>query len=486
MASPSPPPTPRSPSPVLGYFRNRCGRRSGAIPRPSSATETATCMSSRAAEIRIGAVSGECRAALASRLFSTCTMRPRSVITRGRSAGRSMSTVCPLSPERNAVRACSTSSPSSEGSGATERVPASIRPASSRSPISTLMRSACSSMMRKNCRVSAGPKLCAGPSTVVVEPLMAASGVRSSWLTIPRKSTRIRSSASSGARSCAVATNDRTVPSSAWIGVALSSTRMLPPPGVETTISSARSVSARFIVSTSGKRSSSISRPSAKRQVATSSTRSRGWPGMRRTSNMRLASRLNDAGRPVRASNTTTPTGEVSTTVSRSARARCSARKVRALTMAAAACAANSSSTSSSSSVNSAPPSLSPRKKLPTWAPRWRIGVLMQARRQHDVPGHAQRTHEGGEVGDPERPRQVAELLEELHAAGPLRHPAVVVLGQARGDEFPGRSRLVDGDDAAVARAGELAGAVGHFLQDGLQVEAGADAQQCLAQGGQT
>ena len=105
--------------------------------------------------------------------------------------------------------------------------------------------------------------------------------------------------------------------------------------------------------------------------------------------------------------------------------------------------------------------------------------------RQHDVPGHAQRTHEGGEVGDPKRPRQVAKLLEEPQAIGPLRHPAVVLRGQARGDEVPGRSRLVDGDDAAVARAGELARAVGHFLQDGFEVEAGADAQQRLAQGGQ-
>ena len=45
----------------------------------------------------------------------------------------------------------------SEGSGATVRVPASMRPASSRSPISPSMRSACSSMMRKNCSISALP-----------------------------------------------------------------------------------------------------------------------------------------------------------------------------------------------------------------------------------------------------------------------------------------------------------------------------------------
>ena len=52
---------------------------------------------------------------------------------------------------------------------------------------------------------------------------------------------------------------------------------------------------------------------------------------------MRRASRLNETGRPARASSTTTPTGEVSTRASRSARARRSRRCVRALVIAAAA-----------------------------------------------------------------------------------------------------------------------------------------------------
>ena len=72
--------------------------------------------------------------------------------------------------------------------------------------MSPLMRSACSSMMRKNCCVSAAPKPPVAPSTVAVEPLIAASGVRSSWLTMPRNSARIRSSSSIGARSCRVTT----------------------------------------------------------------------------------------------------------------------------------------------------------------------------------------------------------------------------------------------------------------------------------------
>ena len=95
---------------------------------------------------------------------------------------------------------------------------------------------------------------------------------------------------------------------------------------------------------------------------------------------MRRASRLNDTARPLFASSTSTPTGEVSTSASRSARARRSARWVRALAMADAAWEANSVSTSSSSPVNAAPSALSARKKLPTPAPRWRIGVPWKLR----------------------------------------------------------------------------------------------------------
>ena len=151
IASPSPPPTPPSRSPAGVYLLNSRPRCSGAMPRPSSQTETATCSPSRSAAIRMGAESGEWRAALASRLLSTCTMRCRSAMTRGRSGGRSMRTVCRPPPLRNVPRAWSTSAATSEGSGATDSVPVSIRPASSRSPIRLSMRSACSSMMRKNC-----------------------------------------------------------------------------------------------------------------------------------------------------------------------------------------------------------------------------------------------------------------------------------------------------------------------------------------------
>ena len=49
-------------------------------------------------------------------------------------------------------------------------------------------------MMRKYSRVSAGATSRAAPSAAAVEPLMEVSGTRSSWLTMPRNSARIRSS----------------------------------------------------------------------------------------------------------------------------------------------------------------------------------------------------------------------------------------------------------------------------------------------------
>ena len=225
-------------------------------------------------------------------------------------------------------------------------------------------------MMRENSRISAGSRSAASSSSVTAEPLMEVSGSRSSWLTMPRNSARIRSISSSGARSCMVTTTESTPPSADGIGVTLTSVLTLRPSGTESTTSSARTVSALTSWRASGSSPSETSRPSARRKVITSRSCSAGWPGMRRLSTIRLPSRLNDTGWPLFASNTTTPTGEVSTRASRSARARCSARWVRALAIAVAAWEANSISTSSSSSVNSSPSAFSARKKFPTFTPR--------------------------------------------------------------------------------------------------------------------
>ena len=188
---------------------------------------------------------------------------------------------CRPPPPPKVSRARSTSSASSVGSGATESVPVSMRPASSRSPIRPRMWPDCWRMMRWNSRISAGSSAAASSSSVDAEPRMAASGSRSSWLTMPRNSARSRSISSSGARSWMVTTTEPMVSPSARIGVALISTRTLRPSGTEISISSARIVSPLRSSSETGSSSRLTSLPSARRMVITSRSCSTGWPGMR-------------------------------------------------------------------------------------------------------------------------------------------------------------------------------------------------------------
>ena len=290
-------------------------------------------------------------------------MRWRSAITAGSPSARSTATQRPGSPVRNALRARSTRSATAVGSGATDSVPESMRPASSRSATSPRMCAACSKMMRWNSRISAGSSASDSSSSATAEPVIDVSGVRSSWLTSARNSVRRRSVSSSGARSCMVTTTEPVSGASPGIGVALTSVRTLRPSGTESTTSSERTVSGSANCRASGNSASDTSRPSARRQTTISSRSSSEPPGARRLSTMRRASRLYDAAPPLPPSNTTTPTGEVSTSASRSCRARRSPRCARALPIAAAACAANSTSTSSSASVNAAPPAFSPRNR---------------------------------------------------------------------------------------------------------------------------
>ena len=51
----------------------------------------------------------------------------------------------------------------------------------------------------------------------------------------------------------------------------------------------------------------------------------------------------------------------------------------------------------------------------------------------------------------------------------------MLVGGEARGDEVPGRPGLVDGGDGGEARAGERPGALDDLVQNGLEVKARAD-----------
>ena len=83
----------------------------------------------------------------------------------------------------------------------------------------------------------------AARGTAAAEPLMAASGARSSWLTIPRNSARCRCRSSTGARSWRMTTKDSTSPVSARMGAALTRTLTRLPSGTWRAISSASSLS---------------------------------------------------------------------------------------------------------------------------------------------------------------------------------------------------------------------------------------------------
>ena len=91
--------------------------------------------------------SDECLDALIIRLPSTCTMRSLSAMTQGRSGARSISMLCLPPPLRKPLRASLISMPTSVGSGKTASVPVSMRATSSRSLISTCIRSTCALMI---------------------------------------------------------------------------------------------------------------------------------------------------------------------------------------------------------------------------------------------------------------------------------------------------------------------------------------------------
>ena len=159
-------------------------------------------------------------------------MRLGSASTLGRPEGRSIRMPCRPPPPTNVSLARSTRSTTSAGSGATESVPASMRPASNKSPIRPRMWSACWAMMRWNSCISAWSSVSDSSSSVTAEPLMEVSGWRNSWLTRARNSVRNRSVSSSGARSCIV-TNTVVALPLPGIGVTLMRVRTLRPSGTE-------------------------------------------------------------------------------------------------------------------------------------------------------------------------------------------------------------------------------------------------------------
>ena len=100
-----------------------------------------------------------------------------------------------------------------------------------------------------------------------------------------------------------------------------------------------------------------------------------------------------------------------------------------------------------------------------------------QGPRREQVGGEAERTDVVARLAEPQRTRQVAEVLEELRPVRPGGHLLVFFGRDAGGDEVAGLSALVDGRDAAVSGPGKGAGGLDDLVQDGVEVEAGADAE---------
>ena len=101
----------------------------------------------------------------------------------------------------------------------------------------------------------------------------------------------------------------------------------------------------------------------------------------------------------------------------------------------------------------------------------------LEGLRERQLLGIAERAEVGGQIREPQRARKVPEVFEELVAVRPFRHVPALVRRQAGGDELLDRAGVVDGRDHAVAGAGQGAGAIHHLAEDGVEVEAGVDAQ---------
>jgi len=126
--------------------------------------------------------------------------------------------------------------------------------------------------------------------------------------------------------------------------------------------------------------------------------------------------------------------------------------------------------------VNSLPPPLRQKEAADLHVPVTHGRPLEEAD-EHGLSANAERAKVGGHVGDPQWIFEIAELLEDLHAFRSLQQlPALV--GRKTGHHVVLKlSRAVDGDDDGVAGAGEPAGGRSDLIEDGVNVEGRADAQ---------
>ncbi len=85
--------------------------------------------------------------------------------------------------------------------------------------------------------------------------------------------------------------------------------------------------------------------------------------------------------------------------------------------------------------------------------------------------------HDSGKAG--------AQVLPQARPVGQVQEPLVFLGTHAGGDEILQLSLRVHGRDPAAAGAGQRAGALHHLPQDGIDVQALADAQTGRAEFGE-
>ena len=99
-----------------------------------------------------------------------------------------------------------------------------------------------------------------------------------------------------------------------------------------------------------------------------------------------------------------------------------------------------------------------------------------------DLARETERRQVGSQVPQPQRLRDLAQVLPQLRPVGQIQEPLVLPGGQAGRDELLELPRTVHGRDPAGAGAGQRASAFHDLAQDGVDVEALAAAQAGLAQ----
>ena len=190
---------------------------------------------------------------------------------------------------------------------------------------------------------------------------------------------------------------------------------------------------------------------------------------------------MSESGAPVAASSTTTPTGLVSTSASRSALAPLVA--VRAGV--GEHCLGLLGEQRQHRLVGVGEPAFLAAEEE---AAHGRVPIAHRGRLERPA-GHregraAERAPPGVEVRQAQRRGEPTQVAEQAQPVRPVLHCPAPLLRKPRGDEVAGRARLVHRRDDAVLGAGERAGARHHLAQHRVQVEARADAQHRLHQHG--